>query len=1029
MIGRTLAHYHIVDRIGAGGMGEVYRAEDLRLERLVAIKLVSNQLREDRPALDRLLREARAASALNHPNIVTIYAVEETEETAFLAMELVEGESLRDRIDRGAMDLEALLRLGAEVADALEVAHAAGIIHRDIKPSNILITPRGNTKVLDFGVAKRVEDLGPPRGRVVIADQDRTVTITGLAGTAAYMSPEQVRGDAIDARSDLFALGCVLYEVATGAPAFCGSEASFVLRAIETEEPPNVQSVRNDLPESLGSVIARAMAKDRDLRFASAAEMAAALRAIPIRGPGGPGNVPGSVASFIGREREIAEIVGLLEGGRCVTLLGSGGCGKSRLAVEAASNRSASLPGGVRLVELAALGDPALLVQTVAAALGVRETPERGLLDAIEDSLRDRDLLLLLDNCEHLLPACAAFLTRILEGCPRVRVLATSREPIGLAGEIRWRVPSLTLPAPQDEYRVEDLSRFESVRLFVNRARALGSGFELTSANAQVVAKICRRLDGIPLAIELAAARMRVLPVAQILSRLEDCFRILSGGERPGLPRHQTLRGTVDWSYAMLTDPEHILFDRLSVFSGGMSLEAAESICAAAPLAPEEILDLLSHLVDKSLVVPEEGPGGDARYRLLEPLRQYGRERLLERGERDVMIARHTASFAALAERVEPELEGPEQAAWLKRLEVDHDNLRLAIQSAIDAGDAEHALSIAASIWRFWWVRGYITEGRARLHAILAMPGAERRDALRARALVGAGRMNYEQGEFGAARAHHEEALEIRRGLEDRPGEAMSLVNLGIVANGESDHARARQYYQASLAIQQELGNRRGEAICLNNLADLAYELGDLDESGSLFARSLEIRGTLGDRRGMAISLNGLGSVALHRGALGAAREYYGRSLSIHRELGDRPGVAESLLSNSVVAATGGDPEEARRLIREAMKVLRDVGDRLKTANAIDACLIVASVESDPIRVLRLAGLGRAYRAMSGFPRTPADERRIREVMGRAERTLGPERAAAALAGGSSLSLEEALEETAGGHASRTGQASGLVVG
>ncbi len=1016
MIGTSLSHYRILDRLGSGGMGEVYRAEDLRLERLVAIKLVSTRLSEERPALERLLREARAASALNHPNIVTIYAVEETNEAAFLVMELVEGENLQDRIRRTSLDLDTVLRFGSEIADALEVAHAAGIIHRDIKPSNILITPRGTAKVLDFGVAKRLEDLDHSRGRVVIADPDRTVTISNMAGTAAYMSPEQVRGDAIDARSDLFGLGCVLYELASGTPAFRGSDTASVLRAIETEEPTPIRRIRPDLPEPLESVIARAMAKDRDHRFASAAEMAAALRSISARSAGGIGDLPGSVTSFVGREREIEEIIGRLEGGRCMTLVGSGGCGKSRLALEVAAGLRQLLPGGARLVELAGLTDPALLEQTAASALGVREAPGRGPMETIEDALRDRDLLVVLDNCEHMLEACAVFIARILRSCTRVRVLATSREPIGLSGEVRWRVPSLTLPPPDGTGRVEDLSSFESVRLFVDRARALGSGFELTVANADVVAQVCRRLDGIPLAIELAAARVRVLPVAQILSRLEDCFRILAGGERPGLPRQQTLRGTVDWSYAMLTEQERALFDRLSVFSGGMSLDAVESICAVAPLAPEEILDVLGHLVDKSLVVPEEGPGGDARYRLLEPLRQYGRERLLERGEREAMIARHTAHFAALAERVEPELEGSEQAAWLERLEADHDNLRLAIQSAVATGDSERALTIAASIWRFWWVRGYFSEGRARFHAILPMSGAARKDALRARALVGAGRMNYELGEFGAARAHHEEALEIRRALGDRAGEAMSLVNLGIVAHGQSEHALARRHYEASLTIQQELGNRRGEAICLNNLAWLADELCDFEDGARLFARSLEIRQTLGDKRGMSISLSGLGSVARHRGELDAAREYYGRSLAIQREIGDRPGAAESLLSIGVVAATGGNVEEARRLIREALSFLRDLGDRLNRAYAIDALLVVASVEGDSVRVVRLAGLGRAYRAMSAYPRTPADERRIGEIVAQAKGAIGPERAMATLASGASLSFEEAFREPEGAY-------------
>lgn len=1015
--GSVVSHYRIVGKIGEGGMGAVYRAEDLRLQRPVAIKLVSSELRENQQALNRLLQEARAASALSHPHIVTIYAVEETEETAFLAMELVDGETLRDRISREPLDPDTIVRLGIEIADALDAAHAAGIIHRDIKPSNILLTGRGSAKVLDFGVAKRVHSERVPSGRPSFPqDIERTQTSTGLAGTVAYMSPEQARGDPLDARSDIFSLGALLYEAATGVRPFEGAGPDDVVRAILREQPRPIRSLRAGLPETLEQILERAMAKPREARFATASEMAVALRAVAAQITGnGPGNLPGSVTSFVGREQEMVEITRVLEAGRCVTLTGAGGCGKSRLAVEAASRMRASCPHGVWLVALAPLADPHLVVQTAATALGIRESPGSDLAATMRDALRDRDLLLIMDNCEHLLASSAALINLLLEGCPRVRILATSREPIGVPGEKTYRVPSLPLPGPERALDLEPLLRFASVRLFVERARALGSGFELTMANADAVSHICRRLDGIPLAIELAAARARVLPVGQILSRLEDCFRILSDGVKPGLPRQQTLRATVDWSYSMLANEERVLFDRLGVFSGGMSLEAVEDVCATAPLGAEAVLDLMTHLVDKSLVLPMEGRGGDARYRLLEPLRQYSRERLLASGEDPLLAERHRAYFTQQAERAEPELEGPDQVIWLRHLEDDHDNYLSAIRSALDSGDPDRGLRLTGSIWRFWWVRGYMSEARIRLESVLGMPGAGRKDALRARALVGAGRMCFELSRFPEARAYHEEALEIRRALGDRPGEAMSLVNLGIVAQGQSDHSLAKRYYEESLAIHCDLGNQRGEAICLNNLGRLANEQDDSEAAARLFEKSLRIRQALGDRRGMAISLNGLGVAALQRNDLTASLLQFGRCLEIQREIGDRPGAAETLLAMAGATALAGCLDEARRLTREGIALLRELGDRLSIVSAIEACLILASVEAKPELVMRLAEQRRVYRKSTAFREIPADERRLGGIVAAARRALGPERVAAEVRAVKPDAVFELLDEVSAG--------------
>jgi non-specific serine/threonine protein kinase len=400
---------------------------------------------------------------------------------------------------------------------------------------------------------------------------------------------------------------------------------------------------------------------------------------------GPPTNLPISLTSFIGREREIAEVTRLLAGppseSRLLTLTGAGGCGKTRLALRVAGEALGDFPDGVWLVELAALADPALVAGAVAMAVGVREVPGRALTESLVDHLRDRTLLLILDNCEHLVAAAAGLADVLLRSCPRLRVLATSREPLGSAGETIWRVPSLTLPplSAADAPLLEPLTRYEAVRLFVERARAAVPAFAPSAENAPALVEICRRLDGIPLAIELAAARVRVFSAAQIAARLDDRFRLLTAGPRTALPRQQTLRATVDWSYDLLAEPERALLRRLSVFAGGWTFEAAEAVAAGDGIQTHAVLDLMAQLVDKSLVIAEEQRGA-VRYRLLETIRAYARDRLLEAGEAERTRDRHLAYFLGLAEEAEPRLRGAEERVTLDRLEAEHANLQAALE-------------------------------------------------------------------------------------------------------------------------------------------------------------------------------------------------------------------------------------------------------------------------------------------------------------------------------------------------------------
>jgi predicted ATPase/class 3 adenylate cyclase len=481
-----------------------------------------------------------------------------------------------------------------------------------------------------------------------------------------------------------------------------------------------------------------------------------------------PNNLPLQLTSFVGREREQAEVRRLLTTARLVTLTGTGGCGKTRLALQVGAELADAFADGVWFVDLAPLADPALVPQTVAAVLGVHEVAGRPLLQTVADHLRGRELLLILDNCEHLLDACAQLADALLRACPRLRILATSRELLGVAGESAWRVPSLTLPDARQPPAAASLTQYEAVRLFIERAVAALPTFAVTNQNAPAVAQLCWRLDGIPLAIELAAARVRMLTVEQIAARLDDRFRLLTGGSRTALRRQQTLQAAIDWSYQLLSEEERLLLQRLAVFAGGWTLEAAEAVGVGASIEGADVLDLLGALVDKSLVVAE-GQGAHERYRLLETIRQYAGEKLLEAGEVGPIRDQHRDWYVGLAARAEPELTGPGEEEWLGRLEVEHDNLRAALAWSLE-GDPGVGLRLAASLGGFWARHGHLVEGRRWLEAFLTRapaPDDPEEQRVRARALRRAGILASDQQDRAAARTFLAESLILFRALGD----------------------------------------------------------------------------------------------------------------------------------------------------------------------------------------------------------------------------------------------------------------------
>ncbi len=664
-------------------------------------------------------------------------------------------------------------------------------------------------------------------------------------------------------------------------------------------------------------------------------------------------NLPIQLTSFIGRERQIEEVKSLLSRTRLVTLMGAGGAGKTRLAIQAAADLIEQFPKGVWLVELAPISDPALVVQVVASTFEVREVAGRSLLDMLVDYLQPKSLLLVLDNCEHLVAASAHLASALLRACPNVKILATSREALGITGEATYRVPSLSRPDPRRLQSLEELTQFESVRLFVERGIHSQPRFALTEANAKAVAHICDRLDGIPLAIELAAARVKVLTADQIAARLDDRFRLLTGGSRTGLPHHQTLRAAMDWSHDLLSEGERTLLRRLSVFAGGFNLEAVEAVCTGDGVDVVSVLDLVANLVDKSLVVAE-GLNGETRYRLLEMIRQYGLERLQASGEVAAARGRHLDWYLGLAERAEPELHGPDQVGWLDRLEMEHDNLRAALEwTKTEERGAETGLRLAGALHQFWAMRGYLSEGREWLEGVVARSNSTSTVA-RTKAVYGAGVLAFDQGDYGRAQALCEESLSLYRELGDKLGIALSLNALGILARNRGDYGRAISLLDESLTLCRELGHKWAIGETLNILGLTVRRQGDFSRAKALSEESLALFRKIGDKWGLAKSLGQLGVVARYQGEYERARALHEESLALRRELGHKLDLPSALISLGMVALAQADWERAKPLFEESLALCRDVGDKLGIAASLGNLGIVAAHQGDHERARAL---------------------------------------------------------------------------
>jgi non-specific serine/threonine protein kinase len=753
-------------------------------------------------------------------------------------------------------------------------------------------------------------------------------------------------------------------------------------------------------------------------------------------------NLPVELTSFIGREKEMAEVERLLACSRLLTLTGSGGCGKTRLALQVAgalAERVDEYPDGVWLADLAPLSDPGLVPRDMATALGVREEAGLPVLTLLTNYLQGRSLLLVLDNCDHLIEGCARLAEALLRHCPNVQILATSRDVLGIAGERAWRVPPLTTPEAQPLPPFKRLRRYEAVRLFVDRAATAKPGFELTQQNAAAVVRVCQRLDGMPLAIELAA-RVSLLRVEQIAARLDDRFGLLTGGSRTALPRHRTLRAAIDWSYDLLPEVERRLLQRLAVFAGGWTLEAAEAVCAGEGLEVTSILELLGKLVNKSLVVAEWTVGSETRYRMLETIREYAREQLLASGTEGQLRRRHLDFFLWLAEEAEPMVYGPQDNAWLDRLEVEHDNLRAALGWVLSAGDhplssPEAGLRLAGKLWTFWYLRGHLSEGREWLAKLLALPAATPRTVARAKALAGAAFLAGHQGDFEQAQPLFDESLALIQALSGALGNADASFRPTGTANqaertaeGErkpSDEVWAVPIPTSAFLLVGEGGTTPSDEVRPRDLDaparwDIAYSLAylaivawlqeDYERSLPIGRASVALFRELGNKPISAWVLGGVGWATLYLGDHEQGIARLEESVAGCREAGESLCLADTLWSLGHVARKHGELDRAAASVEEGLTLSLKVGYKVGVCGIIQELAAVAAARGHSEPAARLWRAAEAIAQVAGYAMPPyvrADhDRNVMAV--RAQ--LGEEAFAAAWAEGRRMTLEQAVE-------------------
>ncbi|MFN7915819.1 MAG: protein kinase [Vicinamibacterales bacterium] len=919
--GTRVGSYEVVGRLGVGGMGEVYLARDARLDREVALKVLPSHLAQDAGTVARFRREALALASLNHPNLATVYGFEQAEDgTSVLVLERVEGVTLQARLAEGPLPVDEALRLCAQLAEALEVAHQQGVIHRDIKPGNIMIGPRGLLKVLDFGLARRAgvarapgaqppssagagftspdsgslpgvnasppsESTIGPTGTGPGADADTLVrtldtqvpappssaeSMSGLAvGTPGYMSPEQVLAQDVDHRTDVFAFGCVLYECLAGRRAFPGDTPQAAMHAV-LDTSARLDALPAGTPAPLRALVERCLAR----RPADRAESMHAvrleieewlgLRRSPVRTVT-PNNLPTPATGFVGRGSILSACLDALANARLLTLLGIGGTGKTRLVLRLAEVTRDSFPHGIWFVDVAPLAEPERLLESLAEVLAVPDEPGRPLLAGVIDKLSGQRVLLVFDNAETQLDACATLADALLAGSPSITLVVTSRQPLGVDTETTFLVPTLGVP-PASTATAADALTFESVELFVQRARVAMPAFDLSDLNVHDVVEICRRLDGIPLALELAAARLRMLAIGQVRARLDDRFRLLTRGSSGAPTRQQAVLTVVQWSWDQLQAPEQDLLRRLAVFTGGWTLAHAVEVCSDSG-DEFEILDLLTRLAERSMIVVRHEDGALPRYGFLETVWKFALGKLEAHPEYDALRTRHFESFFATVQKVAPLLIGPEQARAFKELAPEEENLLAALTWSGHVRDGvQRGLTMAVSVYRLFSSTSRYSAGLRTLEEQLARDTERTPTHARALALLRAGGSAISMGELERARPAFDEALSISRALADDGGVARALNSLSALAHLGEEPDQARAMAVESLDLYQRIGTLAGVAMVRHNLGMIEASQGHYPGAVNELESAAVLTRQIGNPSSIALSLCALAAVLLRNG-------------------------------------------------------------------------------------------------------------------------------------------------------------------
>ena len=969
-------------------MGEVYEAEDLTLGRHVAIKLLT-LISDSAAARARLLREARTASSLNHRHIVTVYSIErDRDDRDVLVMEYVDGITLRERLSSGALEIDELLTTAEQIAAGLAVAHARGIVHRDLKPENVMLGATGGVKILDFGIAAHEE---PGSAQVVEA-----IGQGGLLGTVSYMSPEQAAGTPIDFRSDQFSLGTILYEAASGEHPFSDVSTTLTLAAVLRAGPRALNELCPDMPDPLRWIIERCLAREPGHRYDTTDALHRELvmlrtRLFEVTPTGQPLAVPVPRTTIIGRSQELAKATQLLvdSAARLVTLTGPGGVGKTRLALELAATLGGRFSGRVFFVDLSPVREARDVAKTIATALGVRDTSEIDIASALVRWCRERQhspMLVVIDNFEHVLDA-APLVSEMLTVSNSLTVLATSRAVLKLAGEHDVLVPPLALPDARDT-TVEQLSSSAAVALFIQRATAAKSDFRLTEDNAVTIARICERLDGLPLAIELAAARVRLFSPAAILSKLERRLDVLTGGPRDAPRRQQSFRAALEWSEELLDPPERMLFQRMAVFSGGCTSEAVEAVCNARQDVLGDVEDLLGGLIDKNMIVVVSD-GEALRVAQLETIREYAQERLAAGNDGNLAHRAHAAYCVILAEEGYG-LRGQQQSQWMRRSEVEYANFRAAFEWLVANEQFEWAVRLTSALMPFWEARALLAEGLDWINRLLLLPREVQPTVSRARALMNRLYLLHLQGDVATWMPLNAEALEEARQLGDQRFLAQAKVSYGVVFAQMGRHDEARAQVEEGMALWRQLDDTRGEAQGLANLATLAKITGDTVRSRQLYQRSRELFERNGDKEGVAWSLNHEADAARWAGDLESTRALLHSALDRFRAAGDDAGTANCLVDLAVISVDT-DPGAAERDARAALRLLIATGHSREIARVLETLARVAWQQQLHERVVRLAGAVAAIRRKFGHLelRNPDDVATLQRVITNSQEQIG----------------------------------------